>query len=274
MAELRRATEDPARCAEVRFGEQVVVYALDRRRRRSIGFIVGPTGLKVHAPNGLGHAAIDAALQAKSAWILAKLAEQRERAQRAEAARIAWCDGCCLPYLGRPLVVTLDPASRAARLETAAAGAAAASAADATGQALPDSAAATAPWRLRLPLPADASAAAIGASARRWLQAEARRLFAERCACFAPRLGVQPRAIRLSSARTRWGSASVDGTLRLNRRLVHLPLACIDYVVVHELAHLREMNHGPRFWALVGGVLPEYPAVRRALREVNLPALD
>ena len=102
------------------------------------------------------------------------------------------------------------------------------------------------------------------------LREQARRLFQQRVALFAPLLGVQPTALRVSSARTRWGSASTRGTVSLNWRLVCLPLVLVDYVVVHELAHLREMHHGPAFWALVAGVLPDYAERRAALRRYAL----
>ncbi len=100
--------------------------------------------------------------------------------------------------------------------------------------------------------------------------AQARALLAARVAHFAPQLGVQPRALRLSSARTRWGSASTRGTIALNWRLAFVPAALADYVVVHELAHLREMHHGPAFWALVAQVLPDYAERRAALRQIAL----
>ncbi|MDM7463197.1 M48 family metallopeptidase [Tepidimonas taiwanensis] len=94
---------------------------------------------------------------------------------------------------------------------------------------------------------------------------QARQRFAERVAHYAPLLGVAPARLRVSDARTRWGSASSRGTIALNWRLVCLPPALLDYVVVHELAHLREMNHGPAFWALVAAVLPDYAQRRAAL---------
>jgi predicted metal-dependent hydrolase len=78
----------------------------------------------------------------------------------------------------------------------------------------------------------------------------------------------------LSSASTRWGSARTDGHIRLNWRLIHLPISQIDYVVVHELAHLREMNHSPAFWAVVRTALPGYEQARGALRHEVLPLLD
>ena len=100
-----------------------------------------------------------------------------------------------------------------------------------------------------------------------WQQREAKRVFAERAAHFAERLGVRVTRLTLSSAETRWGSASASGAVRLHWRLIHHPLATIDYVVAHELAHLREMNHGPRFWKVVESVVPDYRERRASLRQ-------
>ena len=80
--------------------------------------------------------------------------------------------------------------------------------------------------------------------------------------------------LSLSSAATRWGSASADGSIRLNWRLIHFALPVVDYVVTHELAHLREMNHSVAFWEVVRSVLPEFEQVRGALRHEVLPVFD
>ena len=82
------------------------------------------------------------------------------------------------------------------------------------------------------------------------------------------------RRIALSSATTRWGSASADGSIRLHWRLVHFAPQVIDYVVAHELAHLREMNHSPAFWEVVRSVMPDYEHARATLRQQLLPTLD
>ena len=76
--------------------------------------------------------------------------------------------------------------------------------------------------------------------------------------------------LRLSSAQTRWGSASSDGSVRLNWRLIHFTPAIIDYVVAHELAHLLEMNHSPAFWQVVRLVLPGFEQAREALRQESI----
>jgi predicted metal-dependent hydrolase len=107
-----------------------------------------------------------------------------------------------------------------------------------------------------------------------WLQRQARRVFEERVQHFAQRLGVQCRRLALSSAQTRWGSASQDGSVRLNWRLIHFAMPTIDYVVTHELAHLREMNHSARFWDVVRSVLPDYERSRGALKDDALPVFD
>ena len=95
---------------------------------------------------------------------------------------------------------------------------------------------------------------------------QAKRIFTERLNHFAPRLQVQWQKLSLSSASTRWGTASADGAIRLNWRLVHFKMDVIDYVVVHELAHLHEPNHSPRFWRRVEDVLPDHIERRKTLR--------
>ena len=100
---------------------------------------------------------------------------------------------------------------------------------------------------------------------------QARRIFTQRLDHFAPTLSVQWHKMSLSSAGTRWGSASADGSIRLNWRLVHFKQAVIDYVVVHELSHLRVMDHSPRFWDTVRSVVPDYAALRGQLKDESVP---
>jgi len=88
------------------------------------------------------------------------------------------------------------------------------------------------------------------------LRAEAARRIGGRAARHARLLGVSPRALRLKDTRTRWGSCAPDGTLAFSWRLVMAPGWVLDYVVAHEVAHLREMNHSPRFWAELARLSP------------------
>ena len=86
---------------------------------------------------------------------------------------------------------------------------------------------------------------------------------------FAPLVGKAPQQVRITSAKTRWGSCSAKGGLNFSWRLLCAPPEAMDYVVVHELAHLIEFNHSSRFWAIVEGILPDYKARRQSLKEVQ-----
>jgi hypothetical protein len=93
----------------------------------------------------------------------------------------------------------------------------------------------------------------------------------QRVAHFAALLGVKPTALSYGHAKQRWGSAGSNGAIRLNGHLVHVPLALLDYVVAHELSHLRHMNHGPAFWALVAQVMPDFELRKAQLKKVLMP---
>ncbi|MBN9405681.1 MAG: M48 family metallopeptidase [Burkholderiales bacterium] len=229
-------------------GPAQVAYALRRGRRRTIGLSIDADGLTVSAPGWTPQAEIDALLRQKSRWVLEKLSQARERHASPAGAPIDWRAGAPLPYLGRTLTLQLDP-----RLRHGPAGAV------------------LEPPTLWLGLPHDAAAERLRDLAQAWLLRQARRLFTARLDHFAPQLGVRWQRLTLSSARTRWGSASADGSIRLNWRLIHFGESIIDYVVVHELAHLREMNHSPRFWDHVEAVLPDYAERRGALRDEAVP---
>jgi len=94
----------------------------------------------------------------------------------------------------------------------------------------------------------------------------AKQLLPEKTAAFTARMGLKPRAVKINSAKTRWGSCSAQKNINYSWRLVMAEDDVIDYVVVHELAHLREMNHSPRFWAIVAGVLPDYRERQKRLK--------
>ncbi len=98
----------------------------------------------------------------------------------------------------------------------------------------------------------------------------ARDAFIERACLYAGKMGVTFEKIKLSSAKTRWGSCSPKNNLNFNWRLIQAPTEILDYVVIHELAHLLERNHSPRFWAQVARYCPHYKTARRWLRENRL----
>ena len=246
----------------VRFAHAHVAYEFRRGKRRTIGFQVSADGLTVSAPRWTPLGEVEAALRAKERWIVTKLREARERQGRMESARIEWRAGAQLPFLGEPVVLVIDPRQRHGRggAVLAAAGTTPDDAAEAPGM-----------MSLHLGLPQNASADQVRDTVQAWLMRQARRLFTERLDHFAPQLGVQWKKLSLSSADTRWGSASADGSIRLNWRLIHFRQPVIDYVVVHELAHLREMNHSPRFWQHVQEVLPDYADRREQLKGEAVP---
>ena len=198
---------------------------------------------------------VEAALREKSAWILRKLQESQQRQHRQVGAQVAWADGVELPYLGEAMVVRLDPAH----------------AFGGRGAALVASTGAGVPHTLQVGLPRNAHAQQIRDAVQAWLMRQAQMYFEARMDYFAPLLQVRWVRLRLSNAGTRWGSASADGNIRLNWRLIHFRAPVIDYVVAHELSHLRVMNHSAQFWDTVASVVPQYQALRAQLRDEAIP---
>lgn len=255
---------EPARFAHPQANRQTVLagahvaYALRRARRRTIGFMVGAEGLTVSAPKWVPLCEIEDALQKKAGWIVRKLDEMRARELHRQDRRIDWRDGASIPFLGETLVVVLDPRH----------GFEGGAALLADDQALPGAAR----LRLHVGLSQHASPEQIRDAVQAWLMRHARRLFTERLDHFAPQLGVRWTRLSLSSAATRWGTAHSDGSIRLNWRLIHFRMAVIDYVVAHELSHLRVMDHSPRFWDTVRTVVPDYAQLRGQLKDEALPS--
>jgi hypothetical protein len=118
--------------------------------------------------------------------------------------------------------------------------------------------------RIHAPLDAD-----IPALIRDWLYGQATSLLAWRLRRIARRAGRHPKRFALSNAQTQWGSCTRRGHVRLNWRLVQAPLAVIDYVAAHELAHLIHLDHSPRFWAQVAEWCPDALARRAELRKMS-----
>lgn len=236
-----------ARWREIEAGPQPIGFVLLRSRRRSIGFVITDDGLRVTAPNWVTLAQIDDAVREKARWILAKLREWHTRRQQLAMAHTRWQAGGELPYLGKRIVLGAGGDSRQTFLSG-----------DADAPADGDT--------LRLALPAAADPSRIRDAAQAWLQQRAGVWFGDRLAYFLRISGLKIRRWRLSSATTRWGSCASDGSIMLNWRLIHFAPAIIDYVIAHELAHLREMNHSQDFWREVGQILPDFEAAKNALR--------
>jgi len=220
---------------QFRLDGQWIEYTLKRGlRRRRITFTIDEDGLRVGAPWRASQRRIESLLGAHANWIGCKLAEWRAR----RPPPFMWQAGAIVMALGEPLKLALDPA----RVTTVR-----------DGECLYVAAEANGPEMLAKHVVA-------------WLRNSALDWFGQRAAHFAPALDVRVPVIRLSNAKTRWGTCHPDGRIHLNWRLIQMPPALIDYVVVHELAHLREPNHSQRFWRWVAGVLPDYEQRRRTLR--------
>ncbi len=227
----------------IQLGEHHIDYALLRSKRRSIGFLISDEGLRVTAPKWVTLGEIENAIREKQRWIFTKLNERRERSARRLQPQMQWRDGATLPYLGQDVTLRIR-------------------AHQAAGIAYDEET-----LELTVGLPADAGEQQLKDRVQGWLQARAKETFAARLPIYAEKLGVTYQSFALSSATTQWGSCTADGRIRLNWRLMHFALPLIDYVIAHELSHLREMNHSPRFWATVQSIFPEFETAKRALRE-------
>ena len=251
---------------ELRLADVTVAYLFQRAKRRTIGFVVGPDGLVVRAPKWTPVLEVEAALREKSQWITRKLGESRVRQARQHEARVEWCDGVVLPLYGENIRVVLDPTHNfgavGAELDQAA------SLPEGTAENLQRDAA---PRALRVGLPKSATPEQIRDAVQAWLMRQARAHFLQRLDHFAPQLQVRWTKLSLSNAGTRWGSAKSDGSIRLNWRLIHFRPSVIDYVVAHELSHLRVMDHSSRFWDTVRSVMPNYAELRGQLKDDAIP---
>ena len=229
-------TTPPEAARRIVIAGQAVAYQLRRSQRRTIGLAIDHRGLRVGAPSRARIGDIENLIHQHGQWVLDKLAAWRDRAA---PGQLEITDGTVIFVLGEPWTIALTSLGRAR-------------------------------WQFgpgTIYLRPDATHHA-GQLLERALHQKARTLFAERLALYAPRLGVACPALRLSSARTRWGSCNHRGDIALNWRLILMPLAIVDYVVAHELAHIREMNHSPRFWSVVEQLCPDWKARRLELRQL------
>jgi predicted metal-dependent hydrolase len=243
-------TPDGARVRQVLLGNEPLHYRLRRARRRSIGFVIDDAGLTISAPRWVTLREIETAIREKERWIRAKLVEWREWRARRKLPTVVFADGGRLPFLGGEVTLRLGRMAGGTRLTGA--------------ETLRE---------LWVALPADAGEQQVRDAVQAWLQNEARRVLGGRLALLAERIEVKPKAWTISSARSQWGSCTHDGRIRLSWRLVHFGLPVIDYVVAHELAHLKELNHSPRFWSAVAALLPGFEAARDEIKAVDLAAL-
>jgi predicted metal-dependent hydrolase len=242
----------------IHLGDSTVTYCLKRGKRSTIGMSVGPDGLDVRVPRWVSVGAVEVVLLEKAEWIVRKLQEMQERQLHMQSTIIQWRDGAVLPFLGSEVVLRFDASHSFSNC----------------GAILnidTDPVTGKAQQVLKVAISQTASQPQIRDAVQAWLMLQAKQNFTQRLNQFAPNLDVRWTKLSLSNANTRWGTASADGAIRLNWRLIHFKQDIIDYVVVHELSHLRVMNHSPLFWDTVRTVVPDYAQLREQLRDEVLP---
>ena len=214
-----------------------IPYHLERRARKTVGLKINHDGLVVHAPTRLSQKELERMLLSKADWILKKLKAQQEN----QLEKFIWEDGASLLLLGNPieLSIRLDSVSRALEYELG---------------------------RISVALPTPNNQTSIARKVLQWYKKQALTDFTRRIALLAAKLGVETPPLFLSNARSRWGSCNSRGEVRLNWRLLQAPPHIINYVVAHELAHLKEMNHSTQFWATVERIYPDYKTAEKELK--------
>ena len=215
-------------------GEHLDYVLVRRRGRRGVGLKVDETGLTVSAPLGMPLARVEGLVRESERWILRKVREWSAR----QVPLLAWCDGALLPFLGGALTLRLVRGSPCV-------------------ERLGDDLVA----RVRDP----AAALPVQRAVTGWYKRAASAHFVARVPQLAAAAALAAPKLILSSATARWGSCNTQREIRLAWRLVKAPPELVDYVICHELAHLRHMNHSAAFWAEVGRQCPGYRTLRARL---------
>lgn len=217
-------------------GERIP-YQLKRRPRLTVGLKINQAGLIVHAPKRISQSQLESILMSKIDWIQSKLKAQQESALPA----FEWKDGASLLLLGNEVTLSVAP--------------------DTANRAVDYT-----PGLLRVALPQPENASQISKKVIQWYRKQALTDFSRRLEILAAKLGAPTPALFLSNARSRWGSCNSRQEIRLNWRLLQAPPHIINYVVAHELAHLKEMNHSAKFWAIVEKIYPDYKTAEKELK--------
>jgi predicted metal-dependent hydrolase len=214
-------------------GERIDYVLVRRRGRRGVGLKVDEHGLTVSAPATMPHARVEALVRESERWVLRKIAEWKAR----RVPIVSWRDGAPLPYLGADLALRLATGAPRVRHE---------------------------PSELHVTVRV-LDELAIRRAVVAWYKRAAREHLGGRLLELANAARLAPPRFLLSSAAARWGSCNSRREVRLAWRLVKAPPALVDYVICHELAHLRHMDHSAAFWAEVERQCPDYRRLRAEL---------
>lgn len=213
----------------------ITVYQLIRSKRKTIALIVKPdASLIVRAPLRSSNKAITEFIEQNIKWVEKK---QAEALALQPVKRKQYVAGETFLYLGKPYELEIVHDQKETLVLAG---------------------------KFRL---AESVQTQAAITFERWYRRQARQIITERVQLYANQFHFQYKQVRITGARTRWGSCSATGSLNFSWRLIMAPLEVVDYVVVHELAHTVVHNHSKRFWHRVGEIMPEYNAHRKWLRE-------
>ena len=222
-------------------GRRIAYQVRVSPRARAIRLVIRPaTGLEVVLPRGTSPARAEQVIHEKTEWILRTL---DRIASESVHAPVPLVSGSALAFAGRRLTLALAIGAPPGRFRAT----------------LDDD-------TIRLTT-ADAAPETVYAALEVWYRRQARVIIAERLTHWNAHYGFTYGRVTIKEQKSRWGSCSRQGNLNFNWRLLLAPAPILDYVVIHELAHLKELNHSPRFWAVVAQTCPDYIAKRRWLRQ-------
>lgn len=212
-------------------------YQLERRQRRTVGLKITATGLIIHAPKRISQSHLESLIVLKADWIRKKL----DALRATQIPALQWQHGEQLLLLGNAITLAIrhDAKSRAVDFTAGI---------------------------LQIAMPNHHEPLAVSRKVVQWYKKQALLDFPRRLTLFSTKLGVATPSLFLSNARSRWGSCNSKKEVRLNWRLLQAPPHIINYVICHELAHLIEMNHSARFWAVVASIYPDYKVAEKELK--------
>ena len=226
--------------------DQEVSYTLKRRKCRAINLKIDCDGLTVSAPTRETLSWIESVLKEKSNWILKKLGEWKNK----ESISLIWGESSIFPLLGDPWKLAIEPTGVMRMVPVKIKGI--------VGRE-----------QLELPFATTVSSQKIEKIVMEWYYKQAYIYFSKRMEFFSKKLGVPRPQLKLSCAKTQWGSCNSRRIIHLNWRLIQLPISLVDYVIAHELSHLIEMNHSSAFWRTVESIFPNYVATRNELKRIS-----
>jgi len=215
----------------------MIDYTLKQSKRKTLALYVRNGNVEVRAPLNMPKRDIDRFVASKEKWITDRLTSSREQTELRDAFALNYGD--TIMFRGKGYAITSKEDSRAGF----------------DGETFY--------------MPSNLTPEQIKYVCVQIYRRLSKIFFSERVSFYAEKMGQAPLSVRISSAKTRWGSCSSKKSINFSWRLIMADDDVIDYVVVHELAHLVEMNHSARFWAIVERVMPDYSLRRNRLRELQ-----